>query len=139
MSHRVLVADVPAMDKRYRAILPDAELRFVRSMGEASRSLDVRKFDLLIIGVQFDESRMFELLWLVKARSVTTPVACIRGCQVDSALSSVAGIDTAVRSLGACDFIDFRDYPDTAEGNPKIRQRLLACLAEKGPRAERAG
>ena len=131
MNH-VLIADVPAMDQRYRAVLPSAELRFVRSIGEATRALDVREFELLAIGVHFDESRMFELLWVVKAKSSTMPVVCTRGCQIASALSSVAGIDTAVRCLGACDFIDFRDYADDAEGNARLNERLLACLAGKG-------
>lgn len=135
---RVLVADVPAMDERYRAILPSAEVRCVRSMGEASRVLDVREFDLLIVGVHFDESRMFELLWLARAKSLATPVVCTRGCQIQAALSSVAGLGMAARCLGASDFIDFRDYPDDADGNAGIKQRLLDCMAGKGPRAERA-
>jgi hypothetical protein len=130
MSLRVLVADVSVMDPRYAAVLPDAELRFARSMGEANRALAVRDFDLLVTGVQFDESRMFDLLWHLAARPSPTPAVCVRGCQIQSGLSSVAGLETAVRALGARDFIDFRDYPDDEHGNAQIRQRILACLAE---------
>lgn len=74
-------------------IFPEAELRFVRTVGEALRALDVGDYALVIIGMHFEDSKMFELLWHIKAKRLGVP-------------ASVAGVATAARALGACDFID---------------------------------
>jgi hypothetical protein len=70
------------LDARFREIFPHEELRFVRTIGEALRALDVGDYALTVIGMHFDDSKMFELLWHIKARRS--------------------------RALGACDFIDVR-------------------------------
>ncbi|MFN2645593.1 MAG: hypothetical protein ABR570_11415, partial [Burkholderiales bacterium] len=55
---RVLVADVAETDEKIRECLPDRELVFVRTLGQAIRALRADGFQLVIIGMHFDESRM---------------------------------------------------------------------------------
>jgi len=78
---RVLVADVPEMDERVRHCLPGHELLFVRTMREAMVTLRHDSFSLVVIGVHFDESRMFELLTHVRSLSAydAVPVVCVQG------------------------------------------------------------
>ena len=74
---RILIADVSLMDARYRAIFQHEALRFVRTFGEAMRALDVGRYNLVIIGMQFDESKMFELFWHIKGKQLNASVVCV--------------------------------------------------------------
>jgi PleD family two-component response regulator len=109
---RVLVADVPEADDKIRECLPDRELVFVRSLGQAIRALRADGFQLVIIGMHFDESRMFELLQYVKAlpdyRDV--PVICVQCLEVALADAVLKNMDDAVKSLGGTAFVDLRDH-----------------------------
>jgi DNA-binding NtrC family response regulator len=137
---RILIADVSLMDARYRAIFQHDALRFVRTVGEAMRALDVGRYNLLIIGMHFDESKMFELIWHIKAKQINTPVVCVHG--VESALANVRGVETAARALGACEFFDLRKLPEQSEGIKRLRERFIACASrtgDGGPTRHRAG
>ena len=126
---RVLVADVPEMQSRLTEILVGFELRFVSGMSSALKSLEVEQFDLLIVGLHFDESSMFELIEQARARKSTgeLPIVCIRGNRLRYGLSLDA-FDPALRLLGASECIDLRKYPDTLDGNGSVRRRILACM-----------
>ena len=63
---RVLVADVAEMDEKIRECLPGHDLTFVRTMWDAMRALRQDGFQLVVIGLEFDESRMLELLQYVR-------------------------------------------------------------------------
>ena len=67
MTRRVLVADTAEGDRRIAAILSGYELRFVRTLEEARCALQDDGIDLVLIGVHFDDSRMFDLLRYVRA------------------------------------------------------------------------
>lgn len=126
---RILVADVSLLDDRFRAIFPDEELRFVRTVGEALRALDVGDYALAIIGMHFDDSKMFELLWNMKAKRLSTPVVCVQG--LESALATASGVETAARALGACDFIDVREASSEPAELARLRERFFACMARE--------
>jgi len=128
MSLSVLVADVEEMDARYRKLFPDAQLRFARTLREALDCLASGDCSLVVVGVQFDDSRMFELLLGLKSLPTRAPVACARGSQLLSDLDTVQGIALAAKALGANGFLDLMAHPDTDEGNAAARQILLACM-----------
>jgi hypothetical protein len=58
---KILVADVPQMDSRYSAALTGWDIEFARTMGQARRALAGARYDLVAIGVHFDDSQMFDL------------------------------------------------------------------------------
>jgi hypothetical protein len=122
----VLVADVPDMDERYRRILPDVHLVFARTLPSALSALNRGSHSLLIVGMNFDESRMFELLSQVKPLPSAPPVVCVRECRILSDLNAAHGVDVAVRELGAREFLDLRSIPDDDDGNARVRARLLS-------------
>jgi CheY-like chemotaxis protein len=126
---RILVADVPQTHSRLKEILVGLELDFVDGMPSALRSLKAEPFDLLIIGLQFDESSMFDLIRQARENesSRQLPIICIRGDRLRSALS-IERIDASLRLLDVCEYIDFKDYPPTYEGNSSIRRRILASV-----------
>ena len=90
MTRRVLVADTPEGDRRLAAILAGCELKFVRTLDEARRALKDDGFDLVLIGVHFDDSRMFDLLRYMRANpgKPGRSVVCMRSQRFASTISS---------------------------------------------------
>ena len=114
---KVLVADLPETDARIRECLPGCEFVFVRSMHEALVALRRDGFSLVVIGLHFDESRMFELLGHVRAleRYRDTPVVCVQGVERSLPDAVMKNIDVAVRALGGTAFLDLRDGSDVLQ------------------------
>lgn len=115
---KVLVADVPEMDDVIRACLPGHDLTFVRTMTEAMRSLRHDGFQMIVSGLNFDESRMLELLQYVRTlgRYREVPVVCVRGGHLRRSEAVMKNIDVAVKAPGGVGFLDPKDGgPDHPE------------------------
>jgi len=129
MRKRILVADIPDSDRRLTAILNGHELAFARTLGEAQRMLAQAGFDLVVIGVHFDDSRMFDLVRHVRGGGQNEPpVACVRSHHFVSPALSIEGLEIAAKALACNLFIDLTKYPDDAGGNAEVRQRLEALF-----------
>src|SRR5204863_3167121 len=76
---QVLVANAPEMDGKIRDCLPGHDLTFVRTMHEAIHALRHDGFQLIVIGLDFDEHRMLELLQYVRSlpQYRESPVVCV--------------------------------------------------------------
>ena len=108
---KVLAAATPEMDEKLRECLPGHELTFVRTMEEAIRHLRHGWFQLVVIGLHFDESRMFELLRYVRGQPMykDVPVVCVQGIEFLLSDAVLKNIDVAVKALGGTAFVDLRD------------------------------
>src|SRR4249920_2811358 len=99
---RVLIADVPEMEEILRSCFREQEATYVYAFDAAARQLRHNLFDLIVIGLHFDESRMFVLVQFIRGLPPCsqTPIICIRG--MPSILSSAAreGIRHAVLAAG---------------------------------------
>ena len=130
MDHRlkgkkVLIAVSPETAERMEArILKGHEVARVRTVEEAARKLEAHEYAMVILCVTFDESRMFELLRLVRTFDCnrTTPVVCVLGAE--SRLSDVAveGLDHAVKAMLANAFMNLQKFPDDEQGNERVRR-----------------
>jgi len=127
MRKRILIADRPNGDRRLLEILAGHQVTFTRTMAEAERLLEQQDFDLIMVGVHFDDSRMFDLLRHVRSsgRHAERPLACIRGHRFASAATiSMDGLQVAARALACNVFLDLTQYPDDARGNAEARKVL---------------
>lgn len=108
---KVLVADVPEMDERISQCLPGHELVFVRTLAHAMATLRHDGFSLVVIGLHFEESRMFELLTHVRSLSAydDVPVVCVQGLEFVVPEPVRKTVDRAVKVLGGTAFVDLRD------------------------------
>ena len=70
----ILLACVQDGYTRLFAILTGHELTFVTTLADAQTALRADRFNMIMIGVNFDESRMFDLLQYVRADSKYTRV-----------------------------------------------------------------
>ena len=110
--------------ERLERILAGHELTIPHSVEEAKKQLEAREYHAIVLGVLFDESRMFELLRLVRTyeRNRLTPLVCM--LSGPSSLSEVAieGLDHAVKAMLANAFLNLNKFPDDAEGNARVRR-----------------
>jgi hypothetical protein len=104
----VLAAAVPEMDEKLRECLPDHHLTFVRSMLDAMSALRHDAYQLVVIGIDFDESRMLELLQYVRSvpRYEAVPVVCVHGAEMNLSETVLKNIDVAVKALGGIGFLN---------------------------------
>ena len=108
MKKTVLVAD--HADARLTAILSAYELVYVRTLDEAKATLTGRNFDLVVIGVHFDESRMFDLLRYVRwqERHRATPVVCVLTLDFTRQAIATEGVEIAAKALGDATSLEIR-------------------------------
>jgi CheY-like chemotaxis protein len=123
MNKRILVADMPETDSRLTGILKGYLLAFVRTLDDAMRALKTQKHDLLLVGVHFDDSRMFDMLRRIRSdpRCKDLPVVCFRGFRRGSIAISSETLDIVCRALNANAFVDLTSYADNEEGNRALR------------------
>jgi PleD family two-component response regulator len=136
MPKKILVADGRDIQRRLGPILEPHEPTFVHTLTDAKRALARDGYDLVIIGVHFDESRMFDLLRQVRAdeRYQATPVVCVASQPFDTPIS-VEGLEIATRALAADAFVDFAKYAGREAGDAAIRGVVERLLGDEAPGA----
>jgi DNA-binding response OmpR family regulator len=119
---KILVADVPQMDGRYSAALAGWEIAFVRTMAEARGALAASRYDLVAIGVYFDDSQMFDLVRAIRAsrNHGEVPIICVRARTGFTAITTRT-LEVALTTLGADQFIDLLHFGDDDGGNSALR------------------
>jgi PleD family two-component response regulator len=123
---KIMLAIVAHKVELWRRILEGHELVFVVTLREAMQHLaEEDNLRMVIIGVHFDESRMFTLVGDIRAnpkyRNIPILVVLSPGQYAFSAIA-VEGIDRAVTALGANGFLNLDHFPDNAEGEARIRR-----------------
>ena len=126
---RILVASAHAAYKRLFAILPGYDLRFVETLAEAQSALKADDFSLIMIGIYFEQSKMFELLRYIKSdrKYAEIPVVCFRGILM-SGTFDVKPFELRCKALGASAFFDLTAFTDDAFGNAALRSSLISLL-----------
>lgn len=126
MTRKILVADTPEADRRLSAVLSGCDLVFVHTLEKAERAIERTQFDLVLVSVHFDESRMFDFLRHLQASGIhgNCPVVCTRSYRFVSPAISIEGLEIAVKALGCSLLLDLTKYPDDAQGNAAIRKLL---------------
>jgi len=133
---KVMLAIVADKVELWRRILEGYELVSVMTLREAMQRLAAEDdFRMVIIGVHFDESRMFTLLGDIRAHpkylSVPILVVLSPGQYAFSEIA-VEGIDRAVTAMGANGFLNLDHFPDDAEGEAGIRRIVDHMIVSGG-------
>ncbi len=128
---RILIAATPEGVAAMERILGQRhEFIVVGTVSQALAKLTEQAFDLIMIGVHFDESRMFELLRDVHKNSenADTPIICI--CTRDTPLTRTMheGIDVASKVLGAWMYLDQHEYGVNKDPDAEMRRIIERCL-----------
>jgi DNA-binding response OmpR family regulator len=128
---KILVADVPQMDGRYSAALAGWEVDFVRTMSEARHALAASRYDLVVIGVYFDDSQMFDLVRAIRSGRThdEVPIICVRARPGFTAITTRT-LDVTLKALGVDQFIDLLHFGDDAAGNSALRAAAQALVKD---------
>jgi DNA-binding NtrC family response regulator len=108
MEKRVLVAEVPQFEPRLAAVMGGYRPLFVHTIRDALKALAEHEFALVLIGMHFDDSRMFDLLREVRAggRNREVPVLCYRLRPLAFSALGTEALEAAVEALGGRAFVD---------------------------------
>jgi hypothetical protein len=125
----ILVAAHPAAAARLRKVLAGHELTFVATVGEAQLALQRGHFPAIVLGVQFDESRMLRLFQHLRSeKHLTTPVVCVIGIKGRLSGAAIDAFNKAARALGAQAVLDLTEFPDDERGNARLRGIIQAAM-----------
>jgi hypothetical protein len=108
---RILAAiAAEAIPELYKAVGEEFEIVPVHALYDAIRQLQDQHIDLILCGMFFDESRMFDLLRFVRANFPAIPFATCRVLAVRPAPSiSLEAVQIGAEALGAAGFINLPD------------------------------
>jgi hypothetical protein len=126
----IFVATVPTAAERLRRILAGHRVVAVMTLAEARQTLSREKFALAILGVYFEESRMFELLSFAKGSVMNrdTPVVCVLGMRGTLSDATIRSLEQAVNSIRGSVFLNLIAIPDDGPGNKLVRRYLERVL-----------
>ena len=110
----------------YVRVVPAASLDAAKSILETDR-----RIALIVCGVHFDESRMYDLLRYASYEFPRKPFICVRILDAEIPLVSREAIRIAAEALGASAYVDVPDLiravgPEAAE--TELRNAVLARL-----------
>lgn len=127
---RILIAAAPPAAKRLQAILTGYSMTVVHTVQEAQGALAAERFTLAILGVYFDESRMFEVMSYVRVggRNRDVPIVCVRGIPGNISPITLRMLEQTVNALSGCEFLDLSAIPDDDAGNALVLRRLARHL-----------
>jgi hypothetical protein len=130
----ILIAGVPDTYARLGIILLGHKLRFVNRLSDAIAVLAASCPRLVMIGVHFDESNMFELLRHLKetAEYSHVPVICFRARKGPKRKLAMQSVETACRVAGAIGFIDLFDFDNESEANAALRALVDRTITPSG-------
>jgi hypothetical protein len=142
---RILVAVAPAALPAIRGALADEVVVLpAHTLDDACQVL-VARVDMIIAGVHFDDSRMFDLLRIAKADPTyrDIPFLCIRGVSGPIALPGhangpllsnfeiIATASTALGAAGAVDFYSLQEKTGIEKAGREFARIVLAYLDER--------
>lgn len=125
---KILIADLLRGAGRLATILREHELVYTNTVAEAMTLAKHGNFDLVIIGMLFDDSRMFDLIRAIKSNAKLQQTPVMGFCNETTTLSGTNRDVTERVShlLGACDYVDTNEMNDA-----EILERIRTCLRER--------
>jgi CheY-like chemotaxis protein len=126
----ILVAASPEPSAIVARMLAGHDLLFAQTMADAEGFLHARAFDLIICTIAFDESKMFDLLRMVKSKPQWEGIPFL-GARVRSNIvrsqNAIEAMAFTCRELGAVAFLNIADFRRDPEREMRAAiDRLLA-------------
>ncbi|MGE5638605.1 MAG: hypothetical protein ACM30H_00795 [Clostridia bacterium] len=135
MGRPVLIADVPELEEFLTGCFPNQPVVYATHFAGAAAALASRDFELIVIGMHFDDSQMFALLRHVRKlrRHAHTPVLCVRALPSILSRAAQESIEHAARILGANAFIDMGPGADAAADLRRVIESHLRAPQDASP------
>jgi len=129
----IFVATVPVAAQRLRAILAGHRVYCAEKYADAAHALSRERYALAILGVYFDESRMFDVLAHARAsaKNATTPVVCVVGIRGRLSHLLIRSLEQTLNAMPRTAFLNLAAIPDDPGGNAFVRRFLYSYLAPR--------
>jgi len=130
----IFIADTPEGVADLERILGKRhQLTVVSKMRAAEAALEQGTFDLIIIGVHFDESRMFDLLPKVKAsaNNADKPIICFCGRDTEMTRYMHDSLEFSSKKLGAWMYLDQHLYNVVQNSDAELRRVIQRSLTKQ--------
>jgi hypothetical protein len=129
----IFVATVPLAAERLRAILAGRRVYCARKYADAARALSRERYALAILGIYFDESRMFDVLAHARgsAKNANTPVVCVLGMRGRLSRLLIRSLEQTLNAMPRTTFLNLAAIPDDPDGNAFVRSFLASHLAPR--------
>ena len=116
MPARVLACLAPEVRAQLRAAVAGGHVLFADDIEDALHALTHLDFDMVLIGMRFDESRGLELMQRVSANTTFArmPVVGVRDAPVRP--GTLQAFDVPMRTLGAQEIVDLGVVPGLLRG-----------------------
>ena len=129
-SRPVLVAAIPMAAERLCRLLPDQRTVCPANLAQAQAALARERFALAIMGVYFDESRMFDLLSYARSSPLnrSVPIVCVLGVRRTMSNLTVHLLEETINGMPGCRFLNLTGIADDVAGNALVRGMLMDYL-----------
>jgi hypothetical protein len=133
----VLVATIPAAAERLSGLLLGQRVVCPVNLAEAQVALARESFALAVMGVHFDESRMFDLISSARASALNrdVPIICVLGVRRKLSKLTVHLLEETISGMAGCQFLNLTVIADDEAGNAHVRgmlsEHLQPLLAER--------
>jgi len=130
---RILIADTLDGAVTLERILQGHDYHVVNTMRAAEKLLKDEVFDLIVAGLHFDESQMFELIREVRKsqKNATRPIICF--CSRETSMSRLMyeSLESSTKVLGAWMYLNESSYRDHQNPDAEIRRIIERCLTKE--------
>ena len=105
-------------------------MRFVENLGAGKALREREGIKLILVGVRFDESRMFDFLDYIRhdARHKKIPIVAAIIIPTDMSPETISGLAHTTKIFGASVFVNLNDFTDDNFDNTRIRLMIEALL-----------
>jgi ActR/RegA family two-component response regulator len=130
MHERVLLATSVETQRRLARALQGFDVACAESAGEVRAALAAGRFDLIVVGAHFDESKALEVIAEIRRTPHGASLVCVRGTPFHRVgRPAMEAFRMACEALGVRRVVDLLDYPDDEAGNQSIRTLLVSQTA----------
>ena len=126
---RILIADNAKGICRLQSMLAEKHrLFFAENLSDALKIIIKERLDMVIVGIHFDESRMYQLITELRKMEKMRKTIVIGFCDVRTPVSSsIRDVnETTSHLLGMSDYIDTKGMSDD-----EILERIETCFKEQ--------
>jgi hypothetical protein len=129
-SRPVLIAAIPSAAQRLSRLIPDRRIVCPSTLAEAQAALARERFALAVMGVHFDESRMFDLISHARASALNrgVPIVCVLGVRRKMSNLTVHLLEETINGMSGCRFLNLTVIADDEAGNALVRGMLMDYL-----------
>lgn len=130
----IVAANSPGVLQRLKEILSGCDLHAAIRLRDVAKRVRQEEFAALAFCLGFDEDSTMALLdqLIDESGAPRLPIVCIVTEEMPA--ERLRRMEARVRSAGACDFLELREFPNTAAGNLALRERIFACIGFTMPR-----